>query len=194
MEELKGPMVLMEAFAVAIEQCENIYLNIAGDGSQRQKIAARAKALDVASRYRYYGVYTHPEQCREFMESLDVFVMPSFSEGTPNSIVEAMACGKPIIASEVGGIPDMLGDVSGILVPPGDMKALAEAMLRLAQNPEMRRTMGAAAKERYQQLFSPKVVVPLMVETYRRVTRNGHGVTEVAASNGHVHPWADGSY
>jgi glycosyltransferase involved in cell wall biosynthesis len=194
MEELKGPMVLMEAFAVAIGQCENIYLNIAGDGSQRQKIAARAKALDVASRYRYHGVYTHPEQCREFMESLDVFVMPSFSEGTPNSIVEAMACGKPIIASEVGGIPDMLGDESGILVPPGDMKALAEAMLSLAQNPELRRTMGAAAKERYEQLFSPKVVVPLMVETYRRVTSNGHGSAEAGVTNGHRHPWADGSY
>ena len=73
MEELKGPMVLMEAFAVAYQQCENICLNIAGDGSQRQKIAARAKALDVASRYRYHGVYTHPEECRAFMESLDVF-------------------------------------------------------------------------------------------------------------------------
>lgn len=194
MEELKGPMVLMEAFAVAHRQCEDICLNIAGDGSQRQKIAARAKALDVASRYRYHGVYTHPEECRSFMESLDVFVMPSFTEGTPNSIVEAMACGKPIIASEVGGIPDMLGDDSGILVPPGDMKALAEAMLCLAKNPELRRTMGAAAKERYQQLFSPKVVVPLMVDTYRRVTRNGHGSAEVAANNGHVHPWADGSY
>jgi glycosyltransferase involved in cell wall biosynthesis len=191
MEELKGPMVLLEAFAVARQQCENICLNIAGDGSQRQKIAARAKALDVASRYRYHGVYTHPEECRAFMESLDVFVMPSFTEGTPNSIVEAMACGKPIIASEVGGIPDMIAGDSGILVPPGDMRALAEAMLRLAKDPELRRTMGAAAEERYQKLFSPKVVVPLMVETYRRVMQNGHGVAETVAGNGHVHPWAD---
>jgi glycosyltransferase involved in cell wall biosynthesis len=194
MEELKGPMVLMEAFAVAHEQCENICLNIAGDGSQRQKIATRAKALDVASRYRYHGVYTHPEQCREFMESLDVFVMPSFSEGTPNSIVEAMACGKPIIASDVGGIPDMLGSDSGILVPPGDMKALADAMVSLAQNPELRRTMGAAAKERYEKLFSPRVVVPFMVETYRRVTKNGRGSADEGANNGHLHPWAEGSY
>src|SRR5712691_3244381 len=147
----------------------NICLNIAGDGSQRQKIAARAKVLVVASRYRYHGVYTHPEECRAFMESFDVFVMPSFTEGTPNSIVEAMACSKPIIASEVGGIPDTIGEESGILVPPGDMSALAEAMLRLAQSPELRHSMGAAAKERYQKLFSPEVVVPLMVETYRRV-------------------------
>jgi glycosyltransferase involved in cell wall biosynthesis len=189
MEELKGPMVLMEAFAVAHQQCENICLNIAGDGSQRQKIAARAKALDVASRYRYHGVYTHPEECRAFMESLDVFVMPSFTEGTPNSIVEAMACGKPIIASEVGGIPDMIGVDSGILVPPGDPGSLAEAMLRLAQDAELRRSMGAAAQERYQKLFSPKVVVPLMVETYRRVMRNGQGGLETVADNGHIHPW-----
>lgn len=125
------------------------------------------------------------------MESLDVFVMPSFTEGTPNSIVEAMACGKPIIASEVGGISDMIGDESGILVPAGDMSALTEAMLRLAKDADLRRTMGAAAKERYQKLFSPKVVVPLMVDTYRRVTRNGHGVAEIVAGNGHLHPWAD---
>src|SRR5712692_1434344 len=167
MEELKGPMILMEAFAVAHEQRKDIYLNIAGDGSQRQKIAARAKALDVASRYRYHGVYTHPEQCRAFMESLNAFVMPSLSEALRTAIVEAMACGKPIIASEVGGIPDMIGCESGILVPPGDMNALAEAMLRLAQDANLRRRMGQAAKERYQKLFSPKVVVPLMLETYR---------------------------
>jgi glycosyltransferase involved in cell wall biosynthesis len=190
MEKLKGPMVLMEAFAIAQRQCETICLNIAGDGSQRQQIAARAKALDVASRYRYHGVYTHPEECRAFMESLDVFVMPSFTEGTPNSVVEAMACGKPIIASAVGGIPDMIGGDSGILVPPGDPGPLAAAMLRLAQDAELRQTMGAAARERYQKLFSPRVVVPLMVETYRRVMRNGHAIPEtVASNNGHLHPW-----
>ena len=101
-----------------------------------------------------------------------------------------MACGKPIIASEVGGIPDMIGDDSGILVPPGDVSALTDAILRLARDPALRQTMGAAAKKRYQKLFSPTVVVPLMVETYRRVTRNGHGVSEAVAGNGHVHPWA----
>ena len=186
MEELKGPMVLMESFAAAYKQCENICLNIAGDGSQRQKIAARAKALDIASRYRYHGVYTHPEQCRSFMESLDVFVMPSFSEGTPNSIVEAMACGKPIIASEVGGIPDMIGEESGILVPPGDKRALTEAMLRLALDEGLRQRMGAAAKDKYEKLFSPRAVVPLMLETYHRITNK----TSTARAH---HPWANNS-
>ncbi len=191
MEKLKGPMILMEAFAAAHQQCNDISLNIAGDGSQRQKIAARAKALDVASRYRYHGVYTHPEECRAFMESLDVFVMPSFTEGTPNSVVEAMACGKPIIATEVGGIPDMIGEESGILTPPGDVGALVAAILRLAKDAELRQTMGRAAKARYQKLFSPSAVVPLMLETYRRVMQNGNHVAEDIAGNGHVHPWAN---
>jgi hypothetical protein len=64
-------------------------------------------------------------------------------------------------------------------------------MLRLAKDAELRRTMGQAARERCQRLFSPRVVVPLMLETYRRVTRNGNHVAEKVAGNGHLHPWAD---
>src|SRR6185369_2422833 len=188
MEELKGPMVLMEAFAIAHEQCDNLALNIAGDGSQRQKIAARAKALNVASRYRYHGVYTHPEECRAFMESLDVFVMPSFTEGTPNSVVEAMACGKPVIASAVGGIPDMIGDDAGLLIPAGDANELAAAMLRLARDGKLRQQMGAAARNRYLELFSPTVVTPLMLDTYRRVVNQEH--TRDLNESSRLHPWA----
>lgn len=186
MEELKGPMILMEAFGAAFLECNNIRLNLAGDGSQRKKIAARAKSLNVASNYRYHGVYTHPEECRAFMESIDVFVMPSFSEGTPNSVVEAMACGKPIIASAVGGIPDMITQDCGILVPPGDVGALTAAILRLTRNPELCLTMGTAARNRYQQYFSPAVVMPLMLNTYRRISQR----TPLLGPNG-LHPWAN---
>jgi glycosyltransferase involved in cell wall biosynthesis len=188
-EQMKGPMVLLEAFTAAQQRCGNLSLNIAGDGSQRQKIAARAKSLNVASRYRYHGVYTHPEQRRAFMESLDVFVMPSFSEGTPNSIVEAMACGKPIIATDVGGVADMIGEGAGMLVPCGDIEALAETIARLAQDENLRERMGQKAKERYQKLFAPTVVVPLLLETYERVRRNGSS-PHVKSGNGNKHPWA----
>jgi glycosyltransferase involved in cell wall biosynthesis len=181
---------LMEAFAIAYKRRKELALNIAGDGSQRQKIAALAKALDVARRYRYHGVYTHPEDCRTFMESLDVFVLPSFSEGTPNSIVEAMACGKPIIASDIGGIPDMIGDRAGILVPSGDIAALADAMIKLAENPDLRKSMGEAAQERYQKLFSPKVVVPMMLNTYQRVVNGGDHNKISGSTLSHIHPWS----
>ena len=188
MEELKGPLVLMDALAIASRANGQIYLNLAGDGSQRQKIAARAKALNVAGHYRYHGVYTHPEERRSFMEGVDVFVMPSFTEGTPNSIVEAMAHQRPIIASRVGGVPDMIGDEAGLVVTPGDARALADAMLRLANDPNLRDRMGRAAHERYQNFFSPPVVLPLMLHTYGRLSGNGHRQTH--SSNGHVHPWA----
>ena len=126
------------------------------------------------------------------MRSLDVFVMPSFTEGTPNSIVEAMAHGIPIIASQVGGVPDMIGADAGVLVPPGDADALAQAMLRLARDRDLRQTMGQAAYERYQRYFSPGAVLPLMLQTYQRVSGNGHYVAP-ASGNGHLHPWADAS-
>ena len=188
MEALKGPLVLMEAFAATYDRVPNVCLKIAGDGSQRAKVAARARSLNVSDRYQYYGVYTRPDERKAFMHDLDVFVMPSFTEGTPNSIIEAMANGKPIIASAVGGIPDMINSESGILVPPGDAAALAEAMLLLAQNPERRVRMGKAAHDRYQQLFSPQAVVPLMLETYGRVT-GGNKAANLARNGNNSHPW-----
>ena len=187
-EKLKGPLILIEALGLACRQESNIFVNFAGDGSQRHNIAARVKALDVAGHYRYHGVYTHPEECRAFMNSLDVFVMPSFTEGTPNSVVEAMACGKPIIASAVGGIPDMVGNDAGLLVTPGNEHELAAAMLLMARDGELRARMGIAARQRYHELFSPKVVMPLMLDIYSRVVSNGN--SHQVGGNGKLHPWA----
>ena len=187
-EKLKGALVLIEALGISSREDANILVKVAGDGSQRQKIAARAKALGVAGHYRYHGVYTHPEECRAFMESLDVFVMPSFTEGTPNSVVEAMACGKPVIASAVGGIPDMIGDDAGLLVPAGDANELAAAMLRLARDSKLRQQMGVAARNRYRELFSPTVVTALMLDTYRRVVNNDY--TRDLNDSRRLHPWA----
>lgn len=190
MEELKGPMVLMEAFAATHDYVPGVRLKLAGDGSQRKRIAAQARLLGVADDYDYDGVYTKPHERTAFMHDLDVFVMPSFTEGTPNSIVEAMANGKPIIASAVGGIPDMIDRESGILVPPGDARALAKAMIVLAENPQLRRQMGEAALKRYRTLFSPDAVVPLMLETYARVAAQTQQPPSVE-SNRSSHPWRD---
>jgi hypothetical protein len=86
----------------------------------------------------------------------------------------------------------MIGDDAGVLVPPGDANALAQAMLRLARDQDLRQSMGRAAYERYQRFFSPDAVLPLMLETYQRVSGNGHYVAP-PSGNGHLHPWADAS-
>lgn len=194
MEKLKGPMVLMDAFIAARHSFPHIYLKVAGDGSERRMMEAHAEALQLSDNYHYAGVYKRLEEREAFMQSLDVFVMPSFTEGTPNSIIEAMSYGKPIIASNVGGIPDMVNAESGILVPPGDTAALSDAILRLARDTGLRLRMGEAARARYQKLFSPTAVLPVILETYRRVAagKNNDGVPRSNGNKEHQHPWANG--
>ena len=122
------------------------------------------------------------------MQRVDVFVLPTLAEGTPNSIIEAMAHGLPVIASAVGGVPDLVTRESGILVPPGDPKALASAMMLLASDHQLRKQMGREARARYEKLFSPEVVVPMLMDTYQRTA------TKRVNGNGHhssSHPWTE---
>jgi len=194
LEEGKGPLVLMDALVKVNLNGPLAVVRIAGIGPQLLEVKERARELALDGACEFVGHYSEPLGRTAFMNSLDVFVLPSFAEGTPNSIVEAMAHGIPVIASEIGGIPDMIGDDAGIRVAPGDITALAEAMLRLASDPELRRQMGVAAQERYQKLFSPKVVLPLMLDIYQRVARNGHAANPIASGNGNLHPWAESSH
>jgi glycosyltransferase involved in cell wall biosynthesis len=121
------------------------------------------------------------------MRTLDVFVLPSFAEGTSKSVIEAMAHGLPIITTSVGGSPDLLTPDIGILVPPGDSAALADAMQCLASDPVLRKRMGEAARARYLKLFAPEAVLSMLVTTYSRLAAtNGH---KVNSGNGQ-HPWA----
>lgn len=191
-EELKGSQTLIEGFIGAEREAGNLRLRIAGDGTQKSRVAATAKAEGVADKCEFVGVYTDPERKGEFMRSIDVFVLPSTTEGTPNSIVEAMAYGMPIIASEVGGIPDMLTQEAGILIPPQNPSALSQAMLRLASDPHLRAEMGRAARKRYEELFSPQAVLPLLLDVYKRVAScNGASAPHDSASDEvPAHPWS----
>jgi glycosyltransferase involved in cell wall biosynthesis len=192
-EEEKGPLILVDALAkVNLERMVAI-ARIAGVGSQLLQVKARVREMKLGDACEFVGLYSEPLGRAAFMNSLDVFVLPSLAEGTPNSIIEAMAHGIPVIASEVGGIPDIIGDHAGIRVAPGDSTGLANAMLRLANDPELRKKMGEAAQERYQKLFSPKVVLPLMLDIYQRVVRNGHTANAITSGNGNLHPWAESS-
>jgi glycosyltransferase involved in cell wall biosynthesis len=198
LEHLKGPLRLIEAFGIAHSKRSSIELKIAGDGSQRQEIVFTLRRLGLERKCHLVGVYTTLKERSQFMRGIDVFVLPSLTEGTPNAIVEAMAHAKPIIATAVGGIPDVVTEEVGILVPPNDVKALGAAMSRLAGDAELRQTMGLAAREKYEQLFTPQVVLPLLTNFYEcvldrhKATNNGnngksqtHRVPEETS-----HPWS----
>ena len=157
---------------------------MAGAGSKTGEMIERAAAIGAGRSFQHVGVYEDAEGRTRFLRGIDVLVLPSHTEGTPNSIVEAMAQGVPVIASAVGGIPDMLGREAGLLVPPGDAAALADAMVALARDRALRLKMGRAARERYERLFSPKVVLPLLLQTYGRLIASGAGEPRPARESG----------
>ncbi|MFL6255623.1 MAG: glycosyltransferase family 4 protein [Pyrinomonadaceae bacterium] len=168
-ETLKGVSELMEAFELARREDEGVRLYAACAGSKVEEMLERAEAMRAGDSFQHLGVYEGPEGRADFLRKIDVLVLPSHTEGTPNSIVEAMSQGIPIIATDVGGIPDMLGRDAGLLVPVGDARALADAMLRLADDPVLRASLGRAGRARYEATFSLQAVLPLLLETYERM-------------------------
>lgn len=186
-EELKGSQVLAEAFAHTHRRYPDIYLHIAGAGSQKEKIHALLKSFAIDDLCKFHGIYTRPEQKRDFMSGIDIFVLPSYTEGTPNSIIEAMSHGVPVIGTSVGGISDVVTPDVGIIVKPGDTVALSEAMYRLATDGNLRARMGAAARRRYEMLFAPQRVLPVMIRTYEKAGAKLSG--EAGGLKEPEHPW-----
>ncbi|HYX30919.1 MAG TPA: glycosyltransferase [Pyrinomonadaceae bacterium] len=191
LEEGKGPLVLLDALARVNATQPLAMIRIAGTGLQVAEVKARVRELGLRDNCEFVGQYSEPLGRTAFMESLDAFVLPSFAEGTPNSVIEAMAHGLPVIASAVGGVPDIVDPECGVLVPAGDARALAEAMLLLVRNPDLRKRMGLAARARYEKLFEPAAVLPVLLKTYNRIAGNGHFASALAGSNGHAHPWTE---
>lgn len=186
LEHLKGPMRLLDAFGVAHQTHSGMKLCVAGEGSQRREFVAVSRRLGLEEKCELAGVYKTIEERSEFMKGIDVFVLPSLTEGTPNVIIEAMAHEKPIIATAVGGVPDLVPEDVGILVPPDDNRALAAAMTRMAKDVEMRRSMGAAARRKYEQLFTPAAVLPVLLDLYAgMIEKNGTNSARPRPS----HPW-----
>ena len=183
----KGPFVLADAMAMLRRSRADVVVRLAGTGPAMQEMKARVRDLQLNGSWEFAGSYDGAVGCSAFMRTLDVFVLPSFAEGTSKSVIEAMAHGLPIITTNVGGSPDLLTPDTGILVPPGNSAALADAMHCLASDPALRKRMGQAARDRYLKLFAPDAVLSMLVTTYSRVAGiNGHHST---SENGQ-HPWA----
>jgi len=155
LEPQKNPLALIEAFA---RGCAG-RLIIAGDGSLLEAARQRAARLGIANRVHFLGVRAGVP---ELLAASDVFALASDWEGSPLSVMEAMAAGLPVVATSVGGVPELVGDgATGILAPPGDVGALAGALESLARDPQRRREMGAAGRE-----CSKRFDVSAMVAAY----------------------------
>jgi glycosyltransferase involved in cell wall biosynthesis len=105
-------------------------------------------------------------------KAFDIFVMSSVTEGLGTSLLDAMACARPVVATSAGGIPEIVTDgETGFLVPPRDQGAMAGAILRLLSDPELRRRMGSAGLARIREKFTADVMVRRTLEVYERLVR-----------------------
>ena len=128
----KGLEDLLTAVASAGADGADLVVDLVGDGPDRERLEALAGELGIAGRVRFTGFVGTRPQLVEHLDAADVFVLPSRSEGLPHSVVEAMARGLPVVASAIGGLPELLGEGSGIIVPPRDPDALAAVLGELA--------------------------------------------------------------
>ncbi|WP_426574263.1 glycosyltransferase [Aquihabitans sp. McL0605] len=146
LDEVKGLDVLLEAFARIAPGASDVVLRIGGTGAQEQALRAQAEALGISARVELPGLVTDRAA---FYAGLDVFAITSRSEGGPVTGVEAMAAGLPIVSTAVGAMPDRLDGGLGLLVEVDDVDASATALGRLVADADLRRSLGAAARERY---------------------------------------------
>jgi glycosyltransferase involved in cell wall biosynthesis len=142
--EVKGHEYLLRAFARMKGQSSNLTLAIAGDGPLRAHLESLASESGIAARVKFLG---HRRDIKALLNAADVFVMPSLSEGLPLAILEAMAIGLPIIATAVGGVPEVIkSGETGWLVQPQQPEALASTLCNVLQNESERRRIGNSAQ------------------------------------------------
>lgn len=138
----KGPQVLIEAMRELREAGHpEINLAVVGGGGLEAELRAKVEAYGLGACVRFHGRRPHDE-VPDWISAGDVLCLPSFREGCPNVVLEALASGRPVVASAVGGVPELLCADTGFLVPPGDSRALADALaaaVARSWNPEVLR-------------------------------------------------------
>jgi glycosyltransferase involved in cell wall biosynthesis len=166
--EQKGIYELLSAFRLAIADVPQLKLVVAGDG-EIEKARAFASGLGLKSKVEFCGWVSGQAKERLFATS-EIFVLPSHHEGLPVSILEAMSWRLAVVATNVGGVPDVIRDqVDGLIVSPGDVASLAASLVRLAKDESMRTAMAAAGRSRVERAFSADVVLPKLEGLYASI-------------------------
>lgn len=146
LDKRKGLYELFDAFA-EVKNKKKVKLILCGDGSERENLKQYAEQKGISDSVIMPGMI-EPEDMNKWLKACDLFVLPSYSEGMPNVVMEAMACGVPVIATKVGGLPEAVGESEGaVLVEPKNVQSLGSALREVITNSDMRIRMGKAARE-----------------------------------------------
>jgi len=144
----KGYPILIEAMGLLRDRGRDVKLTLVGEGSERVRLEKLIAARNLGDRVRLAGACNH-DRLFEHYESSDAFVLSSFLEGLPVVLMEAMAMELPAVATWITGVPEIIEkDVEGLLVPPADATAIADAVERLMEDPEGARRLGVAARRK----------------------------------------------
>ncbi len=169
LEKRKGHEVLLEAMKLLKERIGQMpLLLIEGDGPERSRLMKYVESNKLHGEVCFVGV---EENVFNILNSVDLVILPSISdEDFPNVVIEAMGLGKAVIASRMCGTPEQIDHLeNGILVPPGNADALADAMVELIVNPSLRRRLGVNAREKFSREFTADVAVGRYMELYKKL-------------------------
>jgi sugar transferase (PEP-CTERM/EpsH1 system associated) len=154
--------------AIAQPALAHATLVLIGDGPERPALQSLADGLGIADRVRFVG---HREDVADLLPAFDLFVLPSRSEGMSNTLLEAMACSVPAVASRVGGNAEIVRDgLDGLLFPSDDEAALRDALAQLVSDAQRRAQMGAASRERVMSAFDIRAMMRAYESVYERGT------------------------
>lgn len=143
---LKGHLLLIEAFDLSVKEYPWMQLWLVGDGELRPVVERAVSEKGLQEKVFFLGIQ---DNVPNLLADCDLFVLPSDYEGVPLTVLEAMAAGKPVVSTRVGGVPELVEDeLTGFLVPPRDPEALAQAILQLAKDHDLCRRMGQAGQRK----------------------------------------------
>jgi len=164
---VKGVPVLLEALAEARRTRPELTLTLVGDGPDRAALIAQAQALDLAGAVTFTG-YKSQSEVAELLACHDALVLPSFAEGVPVVLMEAMAARMPAVATAVGGVSELVEDgTTGCLVAPGDGAALRAAILRVMEDSALRQRMGEAGRAKVEAHFTATTEAARLARMFR---------------------------
>ena len=176
----KGHVLLVEALGELRRQnpALKFKLVVVGDGPERPRVEGAARARGVSDALVFAG---HRGDVRPFYAAADALALPSHSEGSPNVLLEAMAARVPVVATAVGGVPEIVShEESALVVPPRDARALAAALARVLVEPALAARLAARAAERAASHFSPDSYTRSLIEIYRELAPDVCRAPEVA--------------
>lgn len=163
----KNPLLLLEALSILqrVPGGDQINVRFLGGGPQHSQLEERASTLGLATKVQFLG---HVEDVSKYLQRVDIFVLPSLSEGLSNAILEAMAHGLPCIVTDIPGNVDLIRhEETGLLVKPNDASDLAHALNRLARDPVLRERLGRAGRTTVEEHFNMDTVSRRYAELYR---------------------------